>query len=479
LTLLAALAVPILSIGPRTAPPTTIAAPNATLLVQPTLLTARAAAGGRAGLFVHAPAFARLTLSVAYPDGRSAAYHASTDGHGRYVFSWTVPAALKHGGDARLRLIVQRDGRRAAWSGVLAVTAAPLPPLFVQPTAPRFLAGTTVGIFVSTAPNAAFSYRMAIADGTTIARGVASADKQGRYVISVPDAYLPRHAVQVTATVGVRGVAGTRTRLARFTLLPRPPLPLSIALPHAALQAGRPLSLTISSAPQTQVSLTVTLHGVTVAGGTGVTDSAGHWTFTGSVNRPLARPTAARVTVQASHGIDRAGRHLSILLQPGQAGLFDRLAGPSDPAPDLSQYFSQIPDKLIVVSTEAQSMRAYDHGVLVHEDYVTTGRPELPTPHGIFHVMARYSPFTFISPWPVGSPYYYPPSPVHWALLFRDGGYFLHDAPWRSVYGPGTNLPHSSDPGEPLGTHGCVNLPYSDMLWVWNWTPIGTTVLVR
>jgi len=55
-------------------------------------------------------------------------------------------------------------------------------------------------------------------------------------------------------------------------------------------------------------------------------------------------------------------------------------------------------------------------------------------------------------------------------MLFRSGGYFIHDAPWRSWYGPGSNY------GD--GTHGCVNVPYSQMSFLWGWTTIGTTVVV-
>ena len=52
------------------------------------------------------------------------------------------------------------------------------------------------------------------------------------------------------------------------------------------------------------------------------------------------------------------------------------------------------------------------------------------------------------------------------AMLFRDGGYFIHDAPWRSDYGAGSNLRG--------GTHGCVNVPLSGETWLWNWAPVGT-----
>ena len=69
--------------------------------------------------------------------------------------------------------------------------------------------------------------------------------------------------------------------------------------------------------------------------------------------------------------------------------------------------------------------------------------PALPTPPGIYQVLVKYSRYEMVSLWPASSPFYYPPSWTQFAMLFRSGGYFLHDAPWRTVYGPGTNLPHA------------------------------------
>ena len=63
------------------------------------------------------------------------------------------------------------------------------------------------------------------------------------------------------------------------------------------------------------------------------------------------------------------------------------------------------------------------------------------------------------------------PSWTNFAMEFIGGGYFIHDAPWRSWYGPGANLYN--------GTHGCVNVPYSPMATLWNWAPNGTTVVVQ
>ena len=127
--------------------------------------------------------------------------------------------------------------------------------------------------------------------------------------------------------------------------------------------------------------------------------------------------------------------------------------------------------KVIVVSISRQMLTAYQDGTAVLTTIVTTGRPALPTIPGVYHIFARYSPYKFISPWPYGSAYYYPPSWTNFAMEYQAGGYFIHDAPWRSWYGPGSNF------GD--GTHGCVNVPYSPMLTLWNWTPIGTTVIVQ
>lgn len=133
--------------------------------------------------------------------------------------------------------------------------------------------------------------------------------------------------------------------------------------------------------------------------------------------------------------------------------------------------------KEIIVSLSRETLYAYDGTHLVLQTYVTTGNPNLPTPVGSYTILAKYHPYEFISPWPPGSQYYYPPSESNYAMLFRDGGYFLHDAPWRSAFGPGTN--GAGQPGSNYGgTHGCVNIPPGPTLYLWNWAPVGTTVLV-
>ena len=136
--------------------------------------------------------------------------------------------------------------------------------------------------------------------------------------------------------------------------------------------------------------------------------------------------------------------------------------------------------KLIVVSISKQWMNVYQDGKQVYTSPITTGQPALPTPTGTYHIFVKLSPTTFISPFPVGSPFWYPPTHINYALEWKGGGYFLHDSWWRTVYGPGTNVLHR-DPvyGEQTGTHGCVTMPLSAAAWLYNWAAIGTTVQIN
>ena len=127
--------------------------------------------------------------------------------------------------------------------------------------------------------------------------------------------------------------------------------------------------------------------------------------------------------------------------------------------------------KLIVVSLATQSLTAYENGKVVATTVVATGRPALPTLPGTFHIKAKDTPYQFISPWPKSSPYWYASAWVKYAMLYEDGGYFIHDAPWRTVYGPGANLTN--------GTHGCVNVPLNTMTFLYKWAGVGTTVIVQ
>jgi lipoprotein-anchoring transpeptidase ErfK/SrfK len=85
----------------------------------------------------------------------------------------------------------------------------------------------------------------------------------------------------------------------------------------------------------------------------------------------------------------------------------------------------------------------------------------------------------FRSPWPEGSPHYYEPTHVNYAFLFKEGGFFLHDAWWHVQFGPGSNELHQLPNGSwETGSHGCVGMPLPDAERLYAWASVGTPVVI-
>ena len=104
---------------------------------------------------------------------------------------------------------------------------------------------------------------------------------------------------------------------------------------------------------------------------------------------------------------------------------------------------------------------------------VTTGRPSLATDVGAMRITRKDSPWTMQSPWPKGSPEWYPDTPVRMVLWFTENGEGLHDASWQpdATLGPGSQ-------NGPFASHGCVHLPLAAVTTLFHWAPIGTPVVV-
>lgn len=163
--------------------------------------------------------------------------------------------------------------------------------------------------------------------------------------------------------------------------------------------------------------------------------------------------------------------------------------------------------RVILVSLSRQHLYAYQNGALVFDFTVETGRPELPTPTGVYHVFLKDcsdlrwtnndAPTAnhnvncvqhdgdghqamFTSPWPRGSANWYAPTHINYALEFKEGGFFLHDAWWHVAFGPGSNTPHQlSDGSWETGSHGCVGMRIPDAERLYGWAALGTPVYVR
>ncbi|GCE48218.1 L,D-transpeptidase-like protein [Thermosporothrix hazakensis] len=137
---------------------------------------------------------------------------------------------------------------------------------------------------------------------------------------------------------------------------------------------------------------------------------------------------------------------------------------------------------VIVVSFTEQALRVYQQGRLLRAFYVATGRPELPSLPGFWPVLQRLSPTKFTSPYPPGSPYWYPDTPINYAIMYHQGGYFIHDTAWRGTYGPGSQFPHQdasrNQTSAGTGSHGCINLPVEDMQWLYQHTNQDTAIII-
>lgn len=151
-----------------------------------------------------------------------------------------------------------------------------------------------------------------------------------------------------------------------------------------------------------------------------------------------------------------------------------------------SSYGVQTPEaptqvgKVILISIAQQHLWAFENGRLVLQTPVTTGRPGADTPTGTYDVLVKYSPYRFVSPYPPGHEFYYEPVDSNYSLRITWNGHHIHDAPWRSDFGPGTNLPHNNSSGQwATGSIGCVNVPTSAMAQLYNWADEGIQVTIQ
>jgi hypothetical protein len=134
--------------------------------------------------------------------------------------------------------------------------------------------------------------------------------------------------------------------------------------------------------------------------------------------------------------------------------------------------------KVVMISLREQTARFYQNGKLVFWTYVTTGNIDTPSVPGLNYALYKQTHTTFISPDPPGSPDWYAPTPINFAIAYAAGGYFLHDAWWRAEFGPYTNLPHWDPAAFNGGSHGCVNFPLSVMSQVYDWVDVNTPIVM-
>jgi lipoprotein-anchoring transpeptidase ErfK/SrfK len=116
-------------------------------------------------------------------------------------------------------------------------------------------------------------------------------------------------------------------------------------------------------------------------------------------------------------------------------------------------------DKWIDIHKFEQTLAAYEGDQLVYATLVSSGLPQWDTDSGLFRVFMKVRQAKMSGR--EGKPDYYFLEDVQYAMYFnRDMA--LHGAYWHDKFG----FKHS---------HGCVNLPPADALWLWNWTTPDST----
>lgn len=118
----------------------------------------------------------------------------------------------------------------------------------------------------------------------------------------------------------------------------------------------------------------------------------------------------------------------------------------------------------IIVDISTQTLKYYNDGELILSSPVVTGNEySSPTPIGRYEIISKYKDIIL-----TGDDY---ESPVEFWLGFFGSGYGLHDASWRTEFG--------SDIYTYNGSHGCINVPLSNMEELYYLIEIGTPVIIQ
>jgi LysM repeat protein len=119
-------------------------------------------------------------------------------------------------------------------------------------------------------------------------------------------------------------------------------------------------------------------------------------------------------------------------------------------------------ERWIDVDLTLQRLTAYEENQPVYSTLIASGTWEHPTVTGLFQVYLRYESQT-MNGYRLGYDYYLPNVP-YVMYFYRD--YAIHGTYWHNNF------------GTPM-SHGCVNTPTPDALWLYNWSSYGTPVNVH
>lgn len=116
------------------------------------------------------------------------------------------------------------------------------------------------------------------------------------------------------------------------------------------------------------------------------------------------------------------------------------------------------PGKWIEIDLSDHLLTAWQGNTVYMTTLVSIGKPSTPTPKGTFSILSKYR-YVHMS-----GPGYSLPNVPH--TMFFYGGYAIHGAYWAKSFGLNVS-------------HGCVNLNLVDAAKLYEWTPLGTKVVIH
>lgn len=181
----------------------------------------------------------------------------------------------------------------------------------------------------------------------------------------------------------------------------------------------------------------------------------------------VVMPSAGTVLIPGRNGVDITNKEAMA------ADVAKQIASNQAVSVELPVKFSafktitaQPHDKWLVVNTTTKRMYAYEQNRLVKSFLISAGAPATPTVTGEFKIYSKYASQDMRGANADGSRYFQPN--VQYVNYFY-ADYAIHGNYWRPT----------SYFGNVNSSHGCVGIVNTDAAWLYDWAPIGTTVIVH
>lgn len=138
------------------------------------------------------------------------------------------------------------------------------------------------------------------------------------------------------------------------------------------------------------------------------------------------------------------------------------------PVPSRAEGRTDLP-RYIDLDLSDQLLRSYRLGVKISQERVSTGKWSMPTPKGTFQTRNR-----------IRTAYSrrYGLYMDYWMAITPDGAYGIHALPYWRLKGGGILYEGEAHLGTPV-SHGCIRLGPAAAKRLFDWAPIGTTVVIH